>query len=65
MMRRHMPEPGCRIIEALRDGTLKRDRWEAYKKLITENFYNSDEREYMKAKKAKFKEIAMINRRRK
>jgi len=58
----HTNEPGCRVLSAITEGSLSADRWNSYQKLITENLYNTNESEYLKAKKAKFKEIAKINR---
>ena len=61
----HTNEPGCEILKAIEDGRLGADRWNSYRKLATENFYNTNEAEYLKAKKKKFKEIAKINKKRK
>lgn len=61
----HGNEPGCRIRAALADGTLAEDRWNSYQKLIVENLYNSNETEYLRSKKEKFKKIAKINRKKK
>ena len=61
----HTNEPGCAVLKAIEDGRLDADRWSSYRKLATENLYNTNEAEYMKAKKEKFKEIAKINKKRK
>jgi ribosome biogenesis GTPase len=61
----HVNEPGCKIREALANGTLDESRWKSYQKLLTENTYNGNESDYLSAKKAKFKQIAKINRRKK
>lgn len=61
----HVNEPGCKIREALANGTLDESRWKSYQKLLTENAYNGNESDYLSAKKAKFKQIAKINRRKK
>lgn len=58
----HKNEPGCAIIKALEDGSLKESRWNSYRKLQAENEYSANESEYLKAKKNKFKEIAKINK---
>lgn len=58
----HVSEPGCGVIKAISDGRLDEDRWNSYLKLVTENLYNSNEAEYLKAKRAKFKAIAKTNR---
>lgn len=61
----HTNEPGCEVLKAVEEGKLAIDRWISYRKLVTENLYNTNEAEYMKAKKEKFKEIAKINKKRK
>lgn len=61
----HTNEPGCEVLKAIEDGRLGADRWNSYRKLATENLYNTNEAEYMKAKKEKFKEIAKLNKKRK
>lgn len=61
----HTNEPGCEVLKAVEEGKLAIDRWNSYRKLVTENLYNTNEAEYMKAKKEKFKEIAKINKKRK
>ena len=61
----HTNEPGCEVLKAIEDGRLGADRWNSYRKLATENLYNTNEAEYIKAKKEKFKEIAKINKKRK
>jgi ribosome biogenesis GTPase len=61
----HVNEPGCKIREALANGTLDESRWKSYQKLLTENAYIGNENDYLSAKKAKFKQIAKINRRKK
>ena len=60
----HTNEPGCEVLKAIEDGRLDADRWNSYRKLATENLYNTNEAEYMKAKKEKFKEIAKVNKKR-
>ena len=61
----HTNEPGCEVLKAIEEGRLCVDRWNSYRKLMTENLYNTNEAEYMKAKKEKYKEIAKINKKRK
>ena len=58
----HSGEPGCAVLEALRNGSLSKDRWNSYQKLKAENAYSVDRNEYMQSKKAKFKEISKINK---
>ena len=61
----HTSEPGCAILKALSEGTLDESRWNAYLKLKAENEYSADAGQYLEAKKAKFKEIAKINKKNK
>lgn len=58
----HVSEPGCAILAALQSGELTPDRWDSYQKLKAENAYVANESAYLQAKKAKFKEIAKINK---
>lgn len=58
----HMSEPGCAIRNALEKGTLDVSRWESYRKLKTENAFAADNSRYLEAKRAKFREIARINK---
>lgn len=58
----HTTEPGCAVWRALEDGTLDAARWESYLKLKTENELAADSSRYLEAKRAKFKEIAKINK---
>lgn len=59
----HQSEPGCKIIEALKEGLLSKDRWNSYIKLKKENEYAAAGAAYLDAKKEKFKQIAKMNRR--
>ena len=58
----HTNEPDCAIQKALTDGTLEENRWRSYQKLMTENSYSGNTKAYLSTKKAKFKQIAKINR---
>lgn len=58
----HTSEPGCAVLRALSDGTLDAGRWESYRKLKAENEYAADNSRYLEAKRAKFKQIAKINK---
>ena len=58
----HTSEPGCAVRVALADGTLDSARWESYRKLKAENEFAADSSRYLEAKRAKFKEIAKINK---
>ena len=58
----HSNEPGCRILQAIKDGELSEERYDQYLKLKKESEYNTDTQLYLKDKKEKFKEIAKINK---
>lgn len=58
----HTAEPGCAVLAAIADGTLDAARFASYKKLKTENAFAADNSRYLEAKRAKFKEIAKINK---
>mgnify|MGYP002533331562 FL=1 len=58
----HTSESGCAVLKALADGTLDAARLESYRKLKTENEYAADNSRYLEVKRAKFKEIAKINK---
>ena len=58
----HTAEPGCAVLQALADGTLDAARLASYRKLKAENDYAADSGRYLEAKRAKFKEIARINK---
>lgn len=60
----HRSEPGCAIRKALEDGTLDESRWEAYLRLKIENEIAANGSQYMESRRAKFKEIAKINKER-
>ena len=58
----HTNEPGCKILEAIENGKLQKERFEQYIKLQKESEYNTDSDQYLKNKKEKFKKIARINK---
>ena len=58
----HTSEPDCAVRKALEDGILDAARLESYRKLKTENDYAADNSRYLEVKRAKFKEIAKINK---
>ena len=60
----HTSEPGCKVLEAIKNGELSEERYNAYMKLKNEARYNSDSEEYLREKRNKFKEIAKQNRKR-
>lgn len=56
----HTNEPGCKIIEAIENGELSKERYNQYIKLKNEVKYNLDS--YLREKKEKFKNIAKTNK---
>ena len=58
----HTNEPGCRILEAIENGELQKERFEQYVKLQKESQYNTDSEQYLKSKKEKFKKISKMNK---
>ena len=61
----HTNEPGCRILEAIEQGELSRERCNSYMKFKNEAKYNNDSGNYLKEKNKKFKEISIYNKRKK
>ena len=59
----HTNEPGCRVLEAIKNGELSQERYNSYLKLKNEVKYNSDSEAYLKEKRDKFKQISKINKR--
>ena len=58
----HTSEPGCAVRSALEDGMLTAARLASYRKLKTENDYAADSSKYLESKRARFREIAKINK---
>lgn len=58
----HTNEPGCKVLEAIENGTLNRERFNEYIKLQKESQYNTDSEQYLRNKKEKFKEISKLNK---
>ncbi len=58
----HTNEPGCKVLEAIEKGELKKERYDQYIKLQKESAYNTDAEQYLRDKKEKFKTIARTNR---
>ena len=58
----HTNEPGCKVLEAIENGSLTKERFEQYIKLQKESRYNTDSEQYLRDKKEKFKNIAKINK---
>jgi len=58
----HTSEPGCRILKAIENGELNRERLKQYWKLQKESKYNTNSEQYLKSKREKFKEISKINK---
>ena len=61
----HTNEPGCKILEAIENGSLSRERYDAYRKLKNETKYTENSEEYLKDKREKFKQISKINKKNK
>lgn len=60
----HTSELGCKVLEAIKNGELSEERYNAYMKLKNEARYNGDSESYLREKRNKFKEIAKQNRKR-
>ena len=58
----HTNEPGCKVLETIEKGELTKERFEQYIKLQKESLYNTDQEQYLKNKKEKFKKIAKMIR---
>lgn len=58
----HTKEPGCRVLEAIENGELPKERFEQYLKLHKESEYNTNSEGYLKEKRDKFKEISKKNK---
>ncbi|MDR0293398.1 MAG: ribosome small subunit-dependent GTPase A [Oscillospiraceae bacterium] len=56
---RHQTEPGCAVLAALEDGTLRRKRWEQYLAQRKENKYADDRTGYLTDKRTRNKSIAL------
>ncbi len=59
---RHETEPGCAVKAAIARGELSQKRWESYQKLQREVSRSTDQAEYLRQKRQRFKEIAKINK---
>ena len=49
----HTNEPGCKILEAIENGELSKERFEQYLKLQKESRYNTDSEQYLRDKREK------------
>lgn len=58
----HTNEPGCKILEAIKNGKLSQDRYDYYIKLKNEAKYIDNSENYLQEKKKKFKDIAKQNK---
>ena len=58
----HTNEPGCRVLEAIENGEISKERFEQYLKLKKESSYNIDSETYIREKRNKFKQISKINK---
>ncbi|MEG2531586.1 MAG: ribosome small subunit-dependent GTPase A [Gordonibacter sp.] len=54
----HTSEPGCAVYEALAQGELSERRWQAYRKLKTEEAFAGDKASYLAEKERKYKNIS-------
>lgn len=55
-------EPGCAVQRAIEQGELSADRFRSYQKLMNENRYMENAKDYLAEKKEKFKTISKINK---
>ncbi|MDD6266200.1 MAG: ribosome small subunit-dependent GTPase A, partial [Clostridia bacterium] len=55
-------EPGCAVRRAVEQGEISKDRFLSYRKLLNENRYSEDAKEYLTEKRQKFKNISKINK---
>ncbi len=60
----HSGEPGCAVQAALKAGTIDVDRWLSYQKLQKETQYAESQTEYLREKRARFKQISKEKRKR-
>ena len=58
----HKNEPGCKINEALQNGTLTEDRWKSYLKLKKEAKYTEDKQGYLRTVKAWGKSVSKLQK---
>ena len=58
----HTNEPGCKILEAIENGELSKERFEQYLKLQKESRYNTDSEQYLRDKREKFKTISKMKK---
>lgn len=58
----HQTEPGCAVLAALEDGSLKEEQWKKYRMLRKETAYVENHSAYLRQKRAQFRSIAQINR---
>jgi ribosome biogenesis GTPase len=56
---RHLREPGCAVHQALEEGSLARERYESYLELRGELAYMETRKEYLAAKRERFRKISV------
>lgn len=54
----HTSEPGCAVYEAIAEGDLSERRWQAYRKLKTEETFADDKATYLAEKEKRYKNIS-------
>lgn len=54
----HTSEPGYAVYEAIAEGELSERRWQAYRKLKTEETFADDKASYLAQKERKYKNIS-------
>ena len=62
---KHETEPGCAVIEAIRNGGLDESRLESYRKIKAEAKYSGDSAEYRRQKEQFFKSVVIGERKKK
>jgi ribosome biogenesis GTPase len=62
---RHQTEPGCAVLAALGDGSLKRGHWEQYLAQKKENKFVDDKAGFLRDKRADHKALSMWSKREK
>jgi ribosome biogenesis GTPase len=59
---RHQSEPGCAVLDALKNGSLPHGRWEQYRKQLRENKYADDRNAFVRENNAVWKAMTIQNR---
>lgn len=56
----HTNEPGCKILEAIKQGKLSEERYNQYEKLKNEIKYNANSDDYLKEKKKNLRQLLRL-----